>query len=157
MNFNQKIVIFFLLALAAGYAVSIGLMVGLLNTPLRLYGWWNLTLVALLVAVLLVIWLDRPFDLGFFKWPARKPKEAKPRILRAEEMPPNEAMVPAEQPHLRSGILFPHEVPSEHWNVDFGDGHKVYQGADLPLWILAGWAVFIVWAIAYLYSGLTVF
>lgn len=50
--------------------------------------------------------------------------------------------------------LFPHEVPSEHWDIDFGDSKQTYQGTDLPVWILAGWAAFILWAVIYLYSGL---
>ena len=50
--------------------------------------------------------------------------------------------------------LFPHEAPSDHWNVDFGDGKKVYEGSALPVWILAGWAIFILWAMAYLILGL---
>lgn len=159
MNLNQKTIIFFLLALLAGYAVSLGLMLGLLNAPLRLYGFGNLTLVAVLVAILLAIWLDKPFELGIFKWPASKPKEAKPasRALHAEELKPGEAAGSFPQPALRPGILFPHEPPGDHWDTDFGDSHKVYQGADLPLWILAGWAVFIIWAVAYLVSGLSAF
>ncbi len=50
--------------------------------------------------------------------------------------------------------LFPHEEPSEHWDVDFGDSKQVYQGSDLPIWILAGWAAFIIWGLIYLFSGL---
>lgn len=165
MNLNQKTIIFFVLALLAGYAVSFGLMEGLLGAPLRLYGFWNLTLVAVLVAILLVLWLDKPFELGIFKWPPSKPKdqdkgrESKPesRMLRMEELKPGEAPGFFQQPALRPGILFPHEMPSEHWETDFGDSKKVYQGADLPLWILAGWAAFIIWGIAYLVSGLSVF
>lgn len=165
MNLNQKSIIFFVLALLAGYAVSFGLMLGLLNAPLRLYGFWNLTLVAVLVAVLLVLWLDKPFELGIFKWPPSKPKDkdkgsdSKPesRMLRMQELQPGEAFGLPQQPQLRSGILFPHEIPGEHWEADFGDSKAVYQGADLPLWILAGWAVFIIWGIAYLVSGLSAF
>lgn len=50
--------------------------------------------------------------------------------------------------------LFPHEEPTEHWEVDFGDSKQVYQGTDLPIWLLAGWAAFIIWALVYLFSGL---
>ena len=49
---------------------------------------------------------------------------------------------------------FPHEKPSEHWDIDFSDSKQSYEGADLPVWILAGWAAFIIWAVVYLYSGL---
>lgn len=165
MNINQKTIIFFVLALLAGYAVSFGLMEGLLGAPLRLYGFGNLTLVAFLVAILLVLWLDKPFELGIFKWPTSKPKDkdqnkdSKPeaRMLRMEELKPGEAFGSVQQPQLRPGILFPHELPGEHWDTDFGDSKKVYQGADLPLWILAGWAAFIIWGIAYLVSGLSAF
>jgi tryptophan-rich sensory protein len=31
---------------------------------------------------------------------------------------------------------------------------QTYQGAELPIWLLAGWAIFILWAIIYLMSGL---
>ena len=50
--------------------------------------------------------------------------------------------------------LFPHDIPTEHWDVDFGNSHDVYEGTALPIWILAGWAAFILWAIVYLFSGL---
>ena len=52
------------------------------------------------------------------------------------------------------GIIFPYEAASEHWDVDFGNPKEVYEGSDLPLWILAGWAVFIIWAVIYLIVGL---
>lgn len=59
------------------------------------------------------------------------------------------------QTHAPSAeYLFPHEVPSDHWNADFGDGKQVYEGAALPVWILAGWAIFILWAMVYLIFGL---
>ncbi len=61
------------------------------------------------------------------------------------------------KPELIQGGLFPHEVPSEHWKVDFGDNRQVYQGSTLPIWLLAGWATFIIWALVYLYFGLTTF
>jgi len=38
--------------------------------------------------------------------------------------------------------------------VDFGDGKQVYEGSSLPMWILAGWATFIIWAVVYLVAGL---
>lgn len=58
------------------------------------------------------------------------------------------------QPRFVNGALFPHEVPSEHWDADFSDSKQVYQGTTLPLWLLAGWAAFIIWALVYLYYGL---
>jgi hypothetical protein len=51
--------------------------------------------------------------------------------------------------------LFPHDIPSEHWDVDFSNSKETYQETDLPVWILAGWATFILWAIIYLFSGLS--
>jgi hypothetical protein len=63
----------------------------------------------------------------------------------------------AYQPELIQGGLFPHEVPSEHWQADFSDSRQVYQGSRLPVWLLAGWATFIIWALVYLYFGLTKF
>jgi hypothetical protein len=150
---SLKLIMFFIVALLAGYAVSFALMALILQAPLYQYGFVNLTVVALLVAILLTVWLDKPLDLGLFKWPAPKPKvEKKPvaPVQPAESASPD--MTP--QPQLLRGGLFPYEVPSEHWTVDFSDGEQVYQGADLPIWILAGWAVFIIWAVIYLFSGL---
>ncbi len=48
---------------------------------------------------------------------------------------------------------FPHDVQVEHWDVDFSDGKQVYEGMALPVWILAGWAIFIIWAVVYLTAG----
>lgn len=53
---------------------------------------------------------------------------------------------PADQP-------FPYEAQSDHWDADFSNSKEVYQGMALPVWILAGWAVFIIWAIVYLTAG----
>lgn len=63
----------------------------------------------------------------------------------------------AYKPELIQGGLFPHEVPTEHWQADFSDSRQVYQGSRLPIWLLAGWATFIIWALVYLYFGLTKF
>lgn len=79
----------------------------------------------------------------------------------AEEAPENEAAaqaatsatVEAAVGSNRRYSSFPYEAPSEHWNVDFANSHEVYEGAELPVWILAGWAVFIIWAIIYLTAG----
>ena len=53
-----------------------------------------------------------------------------------------------------STTLFPHEAPTEHWDIDYNDSKQSYQGTDLPIWLLAGWAAFIIWAVVYLISGL---
>ncbi|MGE3540411.1 MAG: hypothetical protein AB7N91_23580 [Candidatus Tectimicrobiota bacterium] len=74
----------------------------------------------------------------------------------ADSPPPATASTASTyQPHFVSGALFPHEVPSEHWDADFADSKQVYQGTALPLWLLAGWAAFIIWALVYLYYGLS--
>lgn len=57
-------------------------------------------------------------------------------------------------PEISETALFPHEVPSEHWDVDFSDGEEIYEGTTLPVWLLAGWAIFILWAVIYLVVGL---
>ncbi len=53
-----------------------------------------------------------------------------------------------------SESLFPYEKATEHWDIDFNDTNKSYEGSELPLWILAGWAMFILWAVVYLIAGL---
>lgn len=73
--------------------------------------------------------------------------------LDASAAPP----VDEYQPELIQGGLFPHEVPSEHWKANSSDSRQMYQGSRLPVWLLAGWATFIIWALVYLYFGLTKF
>jgi hypothetical protein len=77
----------------------------------------------------------------------------------AASQPNPEASPPVDpyEPELIQGGLFPHEVPTEHWQADFSDSRQVYQGSRLPVWLLAGWATFIIWALVYLYFGLTKF
>lgn len=139
---TQKAIFFFIGALIVGYAVSFGVMVGILNTELRLYGFLNLTFIALLIAFVLMVWLDRPFNLQLFVWPEDREEEE-------PEKKPREAPSSAE-----SWSMFPHDAPSEHWDADFSDPKQAYQGTDLPIWLLAGWAAFIIWAVVYLVSGL---
>jgi len=74
-----------------------------------------------------------------------------PEPIEQNESQTGEPFQPVKDP---STPLFPHEEPTEHWDIDFGDSKQTYQGADLPVWILAGWAAFILWAVIYLYSGL---
>jgi cytochrome c oxidase subunit 1 len=57
-------------------------MAGVLGAPLRLYGFGNLTVVALLAALLLIFFLDKPLNLRTFDWPTAA--EAK-RIEDKEE------------------------------------------------------------------------
>jgi hypothetical protein len=138
---SQKAILFFVAALVVGYVISIGIMIGLLNTELRLYGFGNVSLVALLIAFVLLVWLDKPFELKLFEWPAEKPK--------TEETPTQR-----EKPSAQTRPVFPHEIPTEHWEADFADPKQVYEGTALPIWLLAGWAIFIIWAVVYLVSGL---
>ena len=149
---TKKAVLVFLLALGTGYTLSWLVMSLFLDAPLRLYGFLNLTLVAVLFAVLMIIWLDKPFDLRLFQWPEEKPKEEKKPVLTPE--PDTGEVTKIDSVEVSRGALFPHEIPSEHWDADFGDSKQVYQGSDLPMWILAGWAAFIIWAVVYLVSGL---
>ncbi|RME74747.1 MAG: cytochrome c oxidase subunit I [Chloroflexi bacterium] len=48
-------------------------MVGVLQAPYRLYGFTNLTLVAVFAAALLVLFLDGPLNLHLFDWPKEAP------------------------------------------------------------------------------------
>jgi hypothetical protein len=150
---TKKAVLFFFLALGTGYTLSLLVMSFLLDAPLRLYGFFNLTLVAILIAVLLMIWVDRPFGLGLFEWREPKPKEEEPKPALTAE-PDTGEVAKIDSAEVSKGALFPHEIPSDHWDADFGDSKQVYQGSDLPIWILAGWAAFIIWAVVYLVSGL---
>ena len=68
---SARLILAALFSLVAGYAISWWVMVGLLNTELRLYGFGNLSVVALLVAFLIIVLLDSPLKLGAFEW--RKP------------------------------------------------------------------------------------
>jgi hypothetical protein len=110
--------------------------------------------VALLIAVLLLIWLDRPFELKLFDWPEPQPKTDTPRRESGEPDSGQITALEGTDVTVRQGAMFPHEAPSDHWNVDFGNGKQVYQGSDLPIWLLAGWATFIIWAVVYLVAGL---
>ncbi len=69
---GNKLIITFLLCLVFGYIVSWGVMVGVLETELRLYGFVNVTIVAILVAAVLVIILDSPLNLKTFDWPTEE-------------------------------------------------------------------------------------
>lgn len=72
---SKRFIVTFLVCLAAGYGISWGIMVGLLHTPYRLFGFTNLTIIALLVTFLLIVFLDTPLNLRTFDWP--KPEERK--------------------------------------------------------------------------------
>jgi hypothetical protein len=149
---TKRAILFFILALGTGYTISWILMSWLLAAPLRLYGYVNLSLVALLIAALLLVWLDKPFELRLFDWPEERPVDEQKQPVAPE--PESTETVAVADTKVRKGAMFPHEVPSEHWDIDYGDSKQTYQGADLPIWILAGWATFILWAVVYLVSGL---
>ena len=65
---NARLIVAFLISLAIGYLISWGIMMGILGTELRLYGFGNLTIVAFLVAFILITVLDSPLKLGTFNW-----------------------------------------------------------------------------------------
>jgi hypothetical protein len=76
---------------------------------------------------------------------------------------PDAAPAPLDAPAAEStpaygteleGTYFPYIDNARHWDVDFNDTHQSYEGDALPGWLLAGWAAFIVWAIAYLILAL---
>jgi hypothetical protein len=76
---SKRLIITFLLSLALGYAISWGIMTGVLQTEFRLYGWGNLSIVAILLALLIIIFLDAPLKLGAFDWPKPAEKGIAPR------------------------------------------------------------------------------
>lgn len=67
---SRRLINTFVISLIIGYALSYWIMIGILATEYRLYGFSNLTVVALLVAFVLVVFLDGPLGLGTFDWPA---------------------------------------------------------------------------------------
>ncbi len=80
---SKKLIITALVSLLIGYAVSWFIMAGVLDAPLRLYGFTNLTSVALLVAFLLLIFLDGPLQLKLFDWPKAKAPQMSPAKTKA--------------------------------------------------------------------------
>ena len=165
-----KAIVFFIGVLLVGYAIAIPVATGILRLPLGAVTFLNMTAFAILFAVVMTIWLDKPLELELFKWPEKKPTETKPKAAEAPTppakpvqtaappAPPEEAQPepPKEPEPVKSPMtaLFPHEEPSEHWDADYANPKQVYEGAELPIWILAGWAIFILWAVIYLVSGL---
>jgi len=59
----------FLVSLVIGYIISWAIMEYVLKTELRLYGVGNLSIVAILVAFLVIVVLDTPLNLKAFDWP----------------------------------------------------------------------------------------
>ncbi len=54
-----------------------------------------------------------------------------------------------------TGTLFPYVDNKKHWEIDFNDTKQSYEGSALPPWVLAGFAVYIIWAAVYLIVALT--
>ncbi len=164
MNKPQlKAIVFFLGILGTGYALAIPLATGLFGSPFNPLIFANITAFAFLFAVVMTVLLDRPLELELFKWPEKKPKAERPQpVVTPSAQVQTTAPVEIQQKQTStlpvssspSTSLFPHETPTEHWDVDFGDSKQVYQGSDLPVWILAGWAIFIIWGVIYLLAGL---
>jgi hypothetical protein len=146
---SPKLIAFFLVALLAGYTLSYFMML-LLNVELRDYGFLTLSIVAFLIAFVLVIAFDGILELGAFEWPQERERPAGPDQAEASQPAEAEELKP---PETTRG-MFPYEPPTEHWDVDFGDNQQTYEGTELPIWLLAGWAAFILWAVIYLISGL---
>lgn len=72
---SNRLIITFLVSLGVGFAVSYALFSGLLAAPIRLYGYANLVYGAILVAILLIIFLDGPLKLRTFDWPGPEAKK----------------------------------------------------------------------------------
>ncbi len=66
---SKQLIIVSLSSLIVGYAVSWAIMFFALKTTYRLYGFIYLSSVAVLVAILMVIFLDSPLNLRVFDWP----------------------------------------------------------------------------------------
>lgn len=159
---QMKAIVFFIGILGVGYAIGTPIITGLLGASFDAAALANLTAFAFLFAVIMTVILDKPLELELFKWPEKKEKAAssaaplrtEPVVETSSESTSTADVPPGQLPHLGGefvpGGLFPHEVPTEHWDADFGDGRQVYEGSELPIWILAGWAVFILWAVVYL-------
>ena len=160
MNKPQaKAIFFFLGMLVVGFVIGIQ-VVSALRLVMNTGGIATLTILAVIFALLMTIFFDKPFELELIKWPEKKPEE------EAEDQPNETQPLPTQQPEqaevgeaieapkIVKGALFPHEIPTPHWDVDFSNNKQTYEGSDLPIWILAGWAIFIIWGIIYLVAGL---
>ncbi len=51
--------------------------------------------------------------------------------------------------------LFPYVDNKKHWDIDFNDTNQSYEGSALPAWVLAGFAIYIIWAATYLIVALS--
>jgi hypothetical protein len=53
------------------------------------------------------------------------------------------------------GTIFPYVDNRDQWDIDFNDTKQSYEGSELPGWVLAGFAIYILWAIVYLIAAFT--
>jgi cytochrome c2 len=74
---NPFLIVTFLVGLGLGYAAAWGIMLGL-NVEFRRFGFLNLTAIAFLVAVVLILVLDSPLNLRAFDWPEVKEEDRGP-------------------------------------------------------------------------------
>jgi hypothetical protein len=133
----------FFLSIAAGYGAMVVIVAVILGRDLREFNFLTLSLLALVIGFLLMVIFKTMFDLDLTELsPAQRGVEYE--FTETGELVPKQPRQP----------LFPYEEPSEHWDIDFADSKQTYQGAELPIWLLAGWEIFILWAIIYLMSGL---
>ena len=72
---NNRLLIAAFVCLGAGYIVSWAIMSLMLDTTLRLYGFTYLSVVAVLLAILLLVLLDKPLKLGLFEFPKGEKKK----------------------------------------------------------------------------------
>jgi cytochrome c oxidase subunit 1 len=72
---SKRLVIASILSLIVGFALSWAIMVFVLETSFRLYGLTYFASVAVLIAMLIIVFLDAPLKLGTFDWPKAEPRE----------------------------------------------------------------------------------
>ena len=154
---QAKLLIFILAAIIASFGITFLIIDVFLGQSIVAYGVGKFSFIAvsiLFLFIALAALFDGPLGLGLL---AGLETTAEPAVkTTADTTIPEQAagyQPPAEAPG-QSRLDFPYEAQTEHWEIDFGDSHKTYEGSELPLWLLAGWAAFILWAVAYLISGL---
>ncbi len=54
-----------------------------------------------------------------------------------------------------SNTYFPYVDNKQHWDIDYNDTNHSYEGSALPAWVLAGFAVYVLWSIIYLIIALS--
>jgi hypothetical protein len=140
---SLRAIMLFFISIAAGYGAMVVIVAVILGHDPREYNFGTLTLLALVIGALLMVIFRTLFELDLTELTGTQ-RGVEYEFTETGELVPKQPRQP----------LFPYEEPSEHWDIDFGDSKQTYQGAELPIWLLAGWAIFILWAIIYLMSGL---